>query len=67
MRSRIMRVHGKETNLVCECGSELQVYELLREGERPKTILCCEKSSCLNSARATAGIHRAELEEGEGP
>lgn len=47
--------------MTCECGGALHPYDLEREMERPKVVLCCERKGCGNSAAATARILRAEL------
>ena len=52
---------GAGEPMLCECKSPLDAYDLLREAERPKTVLCCRKPSCDNSAQETARIFRLEL------
>jgi len=47
--------------LTCECGGPLDAYDLEREMERTKTVLCCRKAACVNSAAMSAQILRAEL------
>lgn len=52
----------------CECGAQLDAYEMLREAERPKNVLCCRRDKCGNSACATARIFRLDLvEAGDAP
>lgn len=47
--------------LLCECDAPLDAYELLREGEKPKVVICCRRASCDNSAETTGRIFRAEV------
>lgn len=47
--------------LTCECGGALDAYDLEREMERTKTVLCCRKAACVNSAAMSARILGAEL------
>ena len=47
--------------LLCECGGPLDAYDLEREMERTKTVLCCRKAACVNSAAMSARILGAEL------
>lgn len=45
----------------CECGGQMVVYEMRREGQVPKKLLCCSRPKCNNSAEVTARIHRGEI------
>ena len=58
---RVLAFYGEDAGgLQCECGELLSEYEL-RIGKKRQRLICCRKSSCGNSARATAKILHVDL------